>query len=84
MRLMRLAAFKASTGRSAVIVEIDGRKIELSQANAALMSEAAIKQAIVTTMAQDVPIHIHRNQDGSLAVAYGEEPRFWPEDEKIK
>jgi len=28
-------------------------------------------------------LHVHKNRDGTIAVAYGNEPDIWPEDEKV-
>jgi hypothetical protein len=82
MGLTRIAAFKSTTDRVAVAIEIDGKKVELSQETVAFSTENSIKQLITNAVGKELPIYIHRNRDGSLAVAYGEKPYLWPEDEK--
>jgi len=63
-----------------MIVLSDGRRLELSKAQLALQNtEGKLDQVIKATLGE--PIFVHLNRNGRYAIATGERPVVWPEDE---
>ena len=72
----RIATFK--TGSTAVIIEHEGltRALSLVVVRANPLAAAAI----ITAMVKQASF-VHVNRDDTIAVAVGQEPGVWPEDE---
>lgn len=45
-----------------------------------LSTEENVNAALQTAGGEPMPIFVHKNSDGSWAIAFGQEPEFWPED----
>jgi len=84
MPLTRQATWK-SRERSAIVFEYDGRLLAVPYSTIENLTEAQIEGAIVslaTGQGIELPsVHIHWNDDGSVALAFGEEPAICPEDQ---
>jgi len=73
----------ATTGDRITIETTTGDPIRLSPNALALLStDAQIKSAIDAAAGNTVPVFVHRNRDGSIAIATGLQPDPWPEDRK--
>jgi hypothetical protein len=84
--LSRVAAWKRAEQGKAVLIVVDGKKIEIDHASLTTLDTAEKIKAELQSQAslsnmQLPKIFIHLNRDGSVAVAVGAEPRVWPEDE---
>lgn len=78
--LQRLATFRR--GSAAVVVDFGDGAQRLRRVDLAALRDPArfIRDLIARRTAQ--PVHVHENRDGSYAVAVGNEPNVWPEDER--
>lgn len=82
MAIRRIATSRAGKGRPAFALEVDDKLIELEHADLSTHNTSEKVLAEVERLAQQsLPIFIHFNRDGSLAVATGWPPDVWPEDE---
>lgn len=83
MLVTRVAAWKQAKQGPAVLVVIDGKKVEIAHADLVTHDTAAKVKAELETQAGKVlpGLFIHVNKAGNLAVATGQEPDVWPEDE---
>lgn len=86
MDLTRVATFK-DKGRAAVLLEVAGCRVQISHlelvtyATVVDMEDELCRRASLA--GKSLPrFFIHKNRDGSLAVATGTEPEVWPEDER--
>lgn len=85
MALTRVATWKDAKQGKAVLLVIDGQKLEISHADLATFdTEKKIKdelelQATIGNV-QPPAMFVHINRDGSLALATGAAPKVWPED----
>lgn len=82
--MKRVATFKR--GAEAIIVELSGRKLEISREDlketgtAGKITEELNRQAGAIGVV--IPrFFVHVNRDGSIAMATGLRPKVWPEDE---
>ena len=90
MGLRRLATFRNPTstlGREvgvAVLFDFGGGPTRIVKVD--LEREVNPVRALQTVVAAraDQTAYVHRNRDGSYAVAVGTEPRVWPEDERYE
>ena len=87
MPLTRIACWKDSKQGSAVVIEIDRAKFEVTHANLTTYDtvekiKAEIERQASLSAKQLPKIFFHKNRDGSIAIATGDEPKVWPEDEK--
>lgn len=66
-----------------MIVELaNAKRFTASEATLiTLATPAAVKTEAEKIIGKTTDLFIHKNRDGSWAVATGEEPRVWPEDE---
>jgi hypothetical protein len=82
--LVRQATFRPTVNpTTGIIVELsDNTQIAVSQAQIDSLTVGEIQVAI-RTAAGRVDIFVHRNRDGTVALAIGEEPATWPEDADI-
>ncbi len=79
--IVRQATFKpTSNPTTGIIIELsDNTQVAISQAQIDTLTAGEIQVALRTATGR-VDIWVHRNQDGTVAVAIGEEPAAWPED----
>lgn len=85
MGLTRLATWKRAAQGKAVVLVVDGQEIEIDHAALDSLNTAGKLEAAVEGMAgRELPVFFHINRDGSLAMAWGEAPRVWPEDEVVE
>jgi len=87
MGINRIATYKLGKSDTAVLIEVDGKPIEITYSELSTYNtEKKIENRIdflASKSKVDLPeIFIHKNRDGSVAVATGQEPDIWPEDEK--
>jgi hypothetical protein len=85
--LSRIATFKKDKNTAAIVLVCDGEKLEIKQTelstvDTSLKVESALTTAATAAKVKLPPMFIHKNRDGSYAIATGQEPRIWPEDEK--
>jgi hypothetical protein len=66
----------------AIILEVDhgARQIAVPYSTIEGMTEEQMETYLRTYFERD-DIHVHRNDDGSIAIAVGNAPSVWPEDE---
>jgi hypothetical protein len=64
---------------NAVVVEWEGGSAVIQRAVIEHMQESQMTVALRTALGRD-DAWIHRNDDGTIAVALGAEPAVWPED----
>ena len=86
MPLTRIACWKDSKQGSAVVIEIARVRFEITHSDLTIFNtEKKIKSEIerqASLSAKQLPeIFFHKNKDGSIAIATGQEPNIWPEDE---
>jgi N-dimethylarginine dimethylaminohydrolase len=86
MALQRVATWKRAEQGKAVLLVVDGKRIEINHASLTTLDtaekiEAELQSQATTSNVQLPKIFVHVNRDGSVAVATGAEPRAWPEDE---
>ena len=83
MAIKRLKTAKATRGSDEVIVigHTDGREVRLLQSDRATFNTPEKLRNEVSRQLGDNNFHFHINRDGSIAMAYGQEPELWPEDE---
>ncbi|MHC4546744.1 MAG: hypothetical protein ACYTDW_20890 [Planctomycetota bacterium] len=79
--LIRQATFAPSANSTTgIIIKLSGSaQITVSQAQIDNLAAGEIQVAL-RTIAGRVDIFVHRNQDGTVALAIGAEPETWPED----
>jgi hypothetical protein len=78
--IRRQAAFASRTSDDAIVIELtDDTRIAITQDAADLATTDQIQTSLRTSVDR-VDIFVHRNRDGTLALAVGEEPDRWPED----
>lgn len=83
MALSRMATWKRAEQGKAVVLVVDGRKIEVDHAAlTTLDTPAKLKAAVDSVAGRPLPVFFHINDDDSLAMAWGAEPDVWPEDYK--
>lgn len=76
----------STLGDEAFGITMNGRRFvaQRSEIPISLDTPAKVKGRIKELFGRDLPdLHVHRNRDGSFAVATGIEPSTWPEDESI-
>ena len=69
---------------NALSLTINGREISLAKSDihSPLNTPGKRRQKLEELFGAPLPnVHIHRNRNGSIAVATGAEPSVWPEDE---
>lgn len=78
----RIATWKRAAQGPAVLVEVDGKEVKVAHADLITYDTAAKIKTELEARAGKVlsGLFVHRNRDGSLAVAVGQEPGVWPED----
>jgi len=86
MALERVAIWRSGKGEPAFRIVVGGQEITLSHAQADTLStesavQAAIEQVAQTSKVELPRIFVHKNRDGTWALATGQEPDAWPEDE---
>ena len=77
---MRISTSRRTGDDQALSVDLDGVTLSLSRAAALEMSEGEI-ETFIHDRGILTPVFVHRNRDGSFALAIGLEPDVWPEDE---
>lgn len=85
MSLQRIATSRKGD-KPLLELAIGGKLLQLSQeqADSTVAKLAVALQADATTAKVKLPtITIHKNRDGSFAVATGKPPGVWPEDEIV-
>jgi hypothetical protein len=87
--LERVATWKRAEQGQALLLVVDGKKVEIDHAalttlDTAEKIEAELRSQATTANVQLPKLFIHLNRDGSVAVATGAEPEIWPEDEPIE
>jgi hypothetical protein len=82
--IVRQAAFRSTSNpTTGIIIELSGStQIAVSQAQIDNLTAGEIQVALRTATGR-VDIFMHRNRDGTVALAIGEEPAVWPEDADI-
>ena len=79
---MRAITRQAVT-RDRIILDSDTFKVAIDTAAVTGITEAQVKVVLETAAKEELhDLHVHRNRDGSIAIAVGEAPKVWPEDEK--
>ena len=80
--IRRLATFTPTTNATdGLIIELtDDTQVKITQAAIELATEGQLETALRTTLTRD-DVHVHKNRDGTIALAIGQEPATWPEDE---
>lgn len=80
--IRRLATFTPTTNATdGLIIELtDDTQVKITQAAIELATEGQIETTLRTTLTRD-DVHVHKNRDGTVALAIGQEPATWPEDE---
>ncbi len=56
--------------------------VEFKASEVAASKSVMSLQNTIKMAADDIPVFIHKNRDGSYAMATGKEPLVWPEDDK--
>ena len=80
MPIRRLATFTSRTSDDAIVIELtDDRVISITQDAADLATDAQLQTSLRTTIDR-ADVFVHKNRNGTLAIAIGEEPDRWPED----
>lgn len=69
-------------GDTAFKVHTKRKQAAINRGQADSLDEAQLHHLINKQLAQWLDLFIHKNSDGSMAIAFGEEPDIWPEDEK--
>jgi len=67
-----------------VIIEVGGRRVMFEHAQSDRMELATLRGNLEQECRAggvEVAVFVHRNRDNSLAIAVGERPDVWPEDE---
>lgn len=74
---------RINTRGKQVTVTMDGRAIAATEVEVRGRAEAAIRTLLETRLGQNwsQTSTLHKNRDGSIALAIGEAPGVWPEDE---
>ena len=81
MELTRIATFKPPN-TIAIVVELDGGARSLAILYSALSGKTEEQiNAIARTYLERDDFWCHWNRDGSIAIAMGQEPEMWPEDD---
>lgn len=83
----RIATFKSGKNPIAVIIEIGGKALQIPHADLAPFDtpgtiELELYRQASLNNVQPPRLFAHINRDGSLALATGNAPNTWPEDEK--
>lgn len=86
MPLKRIATWKRSAQGKALLIEIDKRRFEIDHAERntfdsvkKLESEIERQASLSSTILPSIFYHV--NRDSSIAIATGQKPDVWPEDE---
>jgi hypothetical protein len=87
MKFRRIKTVKtpATGNANQLTIELaDGRTYALTRAQLSqFVTAAALKTAIVTALGSPLPdLWCHRNRNGTWAIATGQEPEIWPEDDE--
>jgi 2-phospho-L-lactate guanylyltransferase (CobY/MobA/RfbA family) len=79
--LVRQAAFRPSSNPNiGLILELArGTQIAVLQSQLASLTASQV-QVLLRTTTDRTDIYVHRNRDGTIALAIGDEPAVWPED----
>jgi len=82
--IKRLATFKPSTNPTdGIVIELtDGRAVKVLQSQLEQLTAEQVQVAL-RTVTGETALFVHRNLDGSVALAIGAEPEMWPEDEVV-
>lgn len=85
MGLTRITTRKPTKGPVAVTIEVDGKQVDISYADklTRFNSEADFKAEIERVVGTKIPIFVHFNRDGGVAIATGRAPEIWPEDASV-
>jgi len=80
--IRRLATFTPEINATdGLIIELtDDTQVKITQAAIELATEGQLETTLRTTLTRD-DVHVHKNRDGTVALAIGQEPATWPEDE---
>ena len=78
MAYVRIAV--SSKNEDAIIIETDTKQVVLKNTDESLSSASLTKTELEKTLGTKSDLFIHKNRDGSIAVATGNEPESWPED----
>lgn len=75
--------------KAAVVLEVDGKRVQMSHGDMSIYNTAAAVEEIISTRAGLAGVvlprvFVHINRDGSVAVATGKAPKVWPEDREEK
>ena len=62
-------------------IEFDEKACEMEKSALSVFDTEDKLQGEVTQQMFPVPVFVHKNRDGTIAIATGEEPDVWPEDE---
>ncbi len=66
----------------AVGITIDGVKHSITDADASGKNSAKLKSTLETKFGKSLPnVFVHKNRDGSFALATDVKPKVWPEDD---
>ena len=89
MSVTRVATWKDAKARPAVLLVVDGHRLEIEHDALSLFNtEAKLKAEIEGQAAifnvQLPKLFFHINRDGSVALAIGAAPDVWPEDDTIE
>jgi len=75
---------RINTYNKQVLLKVDGQTVAVSPVELQPRNEAETKTLLESRLGKSFPfpIFFHKNRDGSVAIATGEHPEVWPEDEK--
>ena len=83
--IRRISTSKRGRGDHALVMEVGGVRVQLDHNEVEGLATGRIKASLEQVCKDeraDTLIFVHRNRDGTLAIATGEEPDIWPEDEE--
>jgi len=84
MDIRRIATARAGRGKPALVIQFSsGRPVVISQADLVTYDTPAKLRAEAARQAGRglAEVYFHFNRDGSVAVATGQAPAVWPEDD---
>ena len=78
---MKITQISSGINGNAVAITIDGVNHSIKDADASGKNEGNLKSTLETKFGKSLPnVFVHKNKDGSFALATGRAPNVWPED----
>ena len=88
MNLTRIATFKPHVSPTASLMVIDGHDIRVLHVDLPPQASEQAHEALILAAAQvqgidlsPLDFFVHKNRDDTWALAFGDKPDVWPEDE---